>query len=136
MDRTGVALRDDEVARRNSERTSELATAKANRDQSSQDRQRDLAKIGDLEQARQEIRAHHERSRGSKRWFFVARDGRVPFLEVTDSVMRQLGDGAVGIVESLGAVSDEHLVLASSDALERLSEFDPDAIRFWNRGGT
>ena len=47
-------LGSDEVSRREAERTVERVDAKLSRDQTSRDRQLDLAKIGDIEQARQE----------------------------------------------------------------------------------
>lgn len=79
------------------------------------------------------IRTHADTGRGPRRWFFVTRDGRIPFLEVSDGASRLLSDGHAGIVESLGAFTQPHVVVAGRQALERLDQAEPELIRFWNR---
>src|SRR5688500_1921477 len=73
---------------------------------------------------------------GSRRWFFVARSGRVPFLEVTDEVSRLLMDGKAGIVEGCDPeASHAHVVIVGDKHLNTLLTIDKDLVRFWNRGG-
>lgn len=71
---------------------------------------------------------------GSRRWFFVARDRRVPFLEVTDECARMLMDGKAGIVESCDPDAPGHVVLAGDKHLVTLLNIDKELVRFWNRG--
>lgn len=71
--------------------------------------------------------------RGSRQWFFIARDGRVLFLKVSDSTARMLGDGQAGIVESQGVAKGEHVVLGDPRALTTLIGIDKELVRFWNR---
>lgn len=74
---------------------------------------------------------------GQRRWFFVARDGRVPFLELSDDAARMLMDGKAGIVELLepGAARVRHVVVAGDRHLVMLTGIDKELVRFWNRGG-
>ncbi|MCO5170212.1 MAG: DUF2058 family protein [Planctomycetes bacterium] len=71
---------------------------------------------------------------GSRRWFFVARGGRVLFLEVTDEVGRLLADGKAGIVEGCQPEAPgAHVVVAGEKHLTTLVGIDRDLVRFWNR---
>lgn len=74
---------------------------------------------------------------GQRRWFFVARDGRVPFLELSDDAGRMLYDGKAGIVELLDPATGRvrHVVVAGDKHLVTLSGIDKELVRFWNRGG-
>lgn len=69
---------------------------------------------------------------GRRRWFYVARDGEVQFLELDDAAAGMLRDGEAGIVEDpvspLG-----HSVLAGQRGLVTLVGIDPEHVRFWNR---
>ena len=94
--------------------------------------------LGERDQAATErvqraIRDHRETGRGRSRWFFVARDGRIPFVDVNDGVARALADGTAGIVETLGVVDGEHAVIGDVQALVVLRDHDPDVVRFWNQ---
>lgn len=71
---------------------------------------------------------------GPRRWFFVTRDGRVPFLEVSDECGRMLLDGKAGIVEACGRPGADHVVVAGEKHLVTLVGIDKDLVRFWNRG--
>ena len=46
----------------------------------------------------------------------------------------RLADGEAGVVESLGVTPEEHVVVADRQALALLRGFDPEMVRFWNRG--
>ena len=98
-------------------------------------REREAKKLDSesLERAQRLIREHTKQGRGNKQWFFVSRDGRTPYLELSDEIMRLLTDGAAGVVESLETVTESHVVVADAQALATLSEFDPELVRFWNR---
>lgn len=82
---------------------------------------------------RERIRASLVGGRGPKRWFFVARDRRVPFVDVSEGVSKLLSEGAAGVVESLGAASESHVVVSDPQTLSALDEADPGFVRFWNR---
>lgn len=129
LGRDGVAERERE---RQAEEQARLAAEK--------ERQRELAAAqregAETESLVETIRLNAETGRGPKRWFFVARDGHIPFLEVSDGAMRLLGEGHAGIVESLGAFAQSHVVVSGRQALERLDQADPELIRFWNREGS
>lgn len=73
---------------------------------------------------------------GPRRWFFVTRERRVPFLEVQDEVSRMLGDGVAGIVEACdGRVPAAHVVVVGEKNLQTLLTIDKELVRFWNREG-
>lgn len=71
---------------------------------------------------------------GARRFFFVARDGRVPYLDLDRDVAHGLIDGKLGIAESLGAVAAEHVVLEVA-GVNTLYASDPELVRFWNKAG-
>lgn len=99
------------------------------------DADRDRAKVqieGDArDRAVKLIKAKVVGGGGSKRWFFVARSGQVPFLGVSDGTIEALSKGRMGIVESLGAFGAAHVVV-DRDALGELKQLDPGIVRFWN----
>ncbi len=102
------------------------------------DRERSKVKTSDdsQERLRRVIRdgmAHG--AGGSRRWFFVARDGRVLFMELADDVAGMLVSGSAGIVESLGEHRDAHVVVSPERALTTLQGIDSGVVRFWNREG-
>jgi hypothetical protein len=71
---------------------------------------------------------------GQRRWYFVTREKRVPFLEVTDDCSRMLMDGKAGIVESCDPENPGHVVVAGDKHLQTLLNIDRELVRFWNRG--
>jgi hypothetical protein len=123
------------LERRQAERERELAHRRAEE----ADRERTLAaqrrEAGETERLRSLVAAHAETARGPRRWFFVARDGRIPFVEVSDAVARQLADGHAGVVENPGEGADEHLVVAGRQALTAIEQAEPALVRFWNKDG-
>jgi uncharacterized protein YaiL (DUF2058 family) len=86
-----------------------------------------------FESTRALIKAHIESGGGNKRWFYVSRDGRIPFMDVADDVLRKLADGEAGVVESLGATDAEHVVVSGRQTLAALADFNADLVRFWNK---
>jgi len=68
---------------------------------------------------------------GMRRFCYVNRKNRVPFLEVSDDAARRLTRGELAIIES----ADGTVGLVPGQAAREIVELDSDAIRFWNRGG-
>ena len=68
--------------------------------------------------------------RGGKRWYYVARNDEVPFVEVNDDAMERLSKGELAIVES--RKGDAWMVAAS--VANELGQLDPSSIRVWNHG--
>ena len=135
LGREGVAQREAERAQAESERKAK--EAETNRQRAEQERVQAASQSEErgLEKARAIVREHHEASRGRRRWFFVARDRRVLFLELSDAAAGMLVQGQAAIVESLGQAQGSHAVLVGEPNVERLSAVDPDCVRFYNRGG-
>ena len=105
--------------------------------QAAADRAREVAKTSEqaIESAKKTIREHRVREggRGPRRWFFVTRDGVIPYLNISDGLAQKLERGEAAIVESLGEARDPHVVVAGAGPLGTLHGLDPELIRFWNR---
>jgi hypothetical protein len=69
---------------------------------------------------------------GNRRFHFVDRSGRIPFLELGEETIRGLVSGALAIAEARGASGDEFVVV-TADAARALERLDSNLIRFWNR---
>ena len=69
---------------------------------------------------------------GNRRFYFVDRRGRIPFLELNETTVRGLTEGSLAIVETTGDVEDKYLVVTAVTA-ERIETLNKDLIRFWNR---
>ncbi len=101
------------------------------------DRARELARRSEAEQKEAEHRAAQIAASGqvkhlgrpSRRWYFVARDGRVPYLEVNEDAAGQLERGTAALVEP---ATGDPLVVAA-EAAERLEPLVAGWIRAWNR---
>ncbi|MEM7247400.1 MAG: DUF2058 family protein [Acidobacteriota bacterium] len=98
------------------------------------DRQREATRVNEQQRERNEqaILAKREPVGGPRRWFFVAADGRVPYLDVTERQQRALADGDAGIVDCAGCGGDEHAVVVDRDLLRRLLDSEPERVRAWN----
>jgi hypothetical protein len=134
--REDKALGKDGIAQREAQKQATDEAARVA--QASADRERAASKTSDEahERLRRVVRdgmAHG--AGGSRRWFFVARDGRILFMELADDVAGMLVSGSAGIVESLGEARDAHVVVAPERALTTLVGIDPEVVRFWNREG-
>ena len=68
------------------------------------------------------------RTGGRRRFFFEARDGRVPLIEVNDDTMAGLEGGRIAIAE------DPHgsTTLITREAAERIADLDGTWLRLWN----
>jgi len=68
---------------------------------------------------------------GPRRFCYVNRSNRVPFIEVSDDAARRLTRGELAIVES----EDGKVGLVKGPAAREIAELDADSVRFWNRDG-
>lgn len=133
--REDKAIGREGVAEREAQKEAELVAKRA----AEAEAQRALAREHEQSGARERIeRAVRDGAiqgwTGNRRFFFVARSRRIPFLDVSIEVARALSDGQLGIVEAGGADPDEH-VIVEERALTTLHTIDPELIRCWNRGG-
>ncbi len=70
------------------------------------------------------------RTGGSRRFYYEARDGRVPVLELSDEAHEALGNGRLALAESARG----EVTLITADAARRVGEV-PEArawLRVWN----
>jgi len=72
------------------------------------------------------------RAPGNRRFHFVDRSGKIPFLELGEETIRGLTNGALAIAEANGVSSDEFVVVTAETAGALAHRF-PEAVRFWNR---
>jgi hypothetical protein len=69
---------------------------------------------------------------GARRFYFVARSGRMPFLDISDDMASRLANGMAAIVELPGeGGAEEYSVIPRGLAL-RLKVVDPQIVRFFN----
>ncbi len=127
LGRKGMADREAEKqAQAVTEREAEAARARARAEERKTTDTQDLA----LRSLRENL---HQAPGGGRRWFFAARDGRVIYMDLSDSVAGLLARGQAGIAETLGVAPTEHGVVTSERALVTLVGIDPEIVRFWNR---
>ena len=67
---------------------------------------------------------------GPRRFYFVTRDGRVPYVDIGDETALSLERGAAAIAESPNGA----LRIITADAAARVVELDPQWVRAWRRG--
>jgi uncharacterized protein YaiL (DUF2058 family) len=68
--------------------------------------------------------------RGRRRFYFVTRAGRIPFVEIAEELGLQLEAGRAAIVE-VPLAKDEYEIVARATA-ERVWAAEPELVRFWN----
>lgn len=68
---------------------------------------------------------------GPRRFCYVNRLNRVPFLEVSDDIARRLTRGELAIIET----EEGKVGLVPGQAAREIAELDAEMIRFWNREG-
>jgi uncharacterized protein YaiL (DUF2058 family) len=66
---------------------------------------------------------------GPRRFCYVNRRNRVPFLEVNDDTARRLTRGELAIIET----EDGKVGVVPGAAAREIAEVDPETVRFWNR---
>lgn len=68
---------------------------------------------------------------GNRRFFFVDKEGNIPFIETDDNVIKGLRRGELAIVEE-GKGNSSTVILVNRDTALLLKEYDSERIRFWN----
>ena len=68
---------------------------------------------------------------GPRRFHFVTREGKIPYLDVSDEIGRGLERGQFAICEMPGA-SPEEFVLLDAEHAKRVRTLDADVVRFFN----
>ena len=68
---------------------------------------------------------------GPRRFYFVTRQGRIPYMQVADDLGRTLEAGGAAIVE-VPLESSERFVIVTRDTVQRMGDDGTDFIRFWN----
>jgi len=65
------------------------------------------------------------KTRGNRRWYFVSRAGRVPYLELSDEAVKDLEQGRIAIAES----ERGEAWLVTGECARQLVEVDPGWVR-------
>ncbi len=123
----------EERRRREEER---LARERARREE---DRKREAARRAEEErrqrlfQLAQLIRDHAltDGVRGNRRFHFVTRDRKIPFLEVSEEIARRLEHGQAAICEVPDSVPEE-FVLVDAATARRVRETAPEYVLFFH----
>jgi len=68
---------------------------------------------------------------GARRFYFVTRRGRIPFLDISDDLSFRLTNGLAAIVELPGEGQEVFSVIPRGLAL-RLKAVEPELVRFFN----
>lgn len=69
---------------------------------------------------------------GNRRFYFVDRKGRIPFIELNESAVRGLTNGTFAIVEADDDTAEDYVVVTAATA-RRLRTLNKVLIRFWNQ---
>ena len=68
---------------------------------------------------------------GSRRFYFVTRENKIPFLDISDDLTSRLEKGLAAIVEIPGQEDEEFTVVPRAVA-QRMKNVDSDAVLFFN----
>jgi len=68
---------------------------------------------------------------GNRRFYFIARDGKIPFMEVNEEAARGLQFGDLAIVQ-IPDLKLERFVLLPRRTASQVKEIEPELVRFWN----
>ncbi len=68
---------------------------------------------------------------GGRRFYFVTRENKIPFLDLSDELTGRLEKGQAAIVEVPGSEVDDYTIVPRAVA-RQLQTIDPDAVRFLN----
>lgn len=70
------------------------------------------------------------KTHGPRRFYYVSRDGRVPYATVSDDIASGLQSGRVGLVESPDGV----LTFIDGKTARQVADIDRAWLRVWNGG--
>ncbi len=115
----------------------EAAAAEEAKLQRARDKERERQRQAEIEARECALRvqqiaqtgSYNKRWNGPKMFYFVSRDGHVPYLEVSEEVQGLLERGGLAIAES----PDGEVSLIERDAAERIAELDGSWLRAWSR---
>jgi RNA recognition motif-containing protein len=68
---------------------------------------------------------------GARRFYFVTRDDRIPFLDISEELTGRLEKGLAAIVEVPGDVVEEYTIVPRAVA-RQMKSVDPESVRFLN----
>jgi RNA recognition motif-containing protein len=68
---------------------------------------------------------------GARRFYFVTRKNKIPFLDLSDELTSRLEKGQAAIVELPGSEPDEYTIVPRSVA-QQMKSVDPESVRFLN----
>lgn len=68
---------------------------------------------------------------GARRFYFVTREGKMPFIDISDELTSRLEKGIASIVEVPMEKNEEYTVVPRSVAVQ-MQAFDPESVRFLN----
>jgi len=68
---------------------------------------------------------------GARRFYYVARDGRMPFLDISDDLTSRLEKGLAAVVEIPGDENGEVTIVPRAIA-QQMKSVDPESVRFLN----
>ena len=90
-----------------------------------------------LARAAQMLRDHALRDgiKGPRRFHFVTRERKIPFLELSEDAAKRLEAGGAAICEVPGSAPEEFVVVAS-DIARRLGESHAECVLFLSEGRT
>jgi uncharacterized protein YaiL (DUF2058 family) len=89
------------------------------------------------EEARERIRKMVEGSSlketgfGARRFYFVTRENKIPFLDLSDELTGRLEKGQAAIVEVPGDVVVDYTIVPRAVA-RQMQSIDPESVRFLN----
>ncbi len=67
---------------------------------------------------------------GARRFYFVARDNKIPFIDISDELTSRLERGQAAIVEIPGEEGDYTVV--PREVAQKIRSVDPESVRFMN----
>ncbi len=68
---------------------------------------------------------------GARRFYFVTRENKIPFLDLSDELTSRLEKGQAAIVELPGDGVDEYTIVPRAVA-RQMQSIDPESVRFLN----
>lgn len=70
---------------------------------------------------------------GRRRWFYVRRDQRLSYFELSDEMARLMRGGQAAIVEGFDADEGQHFIVKDPLLIGRIRVEDASHVRFWNQ---
>jgi RNA recognition motif-containing protein len=68
---------------------------------------------------------------GARRFYFVTRENKIPFLDLSDELTSRLEKGQAAIVELPGSEVDDYTIVPRAVA-RQMQSIDPESVRFLN----